>query len=140
LSTLNPCSLALFHLYHRFPCLAVVATSVVLHFADIHIGMENYGRIDSGTGIDTRVLDFLRRFSEVGDYGLVHDVDPVIFAGDAFKTRVPNPTLQHEFARRVKRLADAGVPLVMLVGNHDLPVMEKKASSVDIIARCVCPT
>ena len=104
----------------------------VLHFADIHIGMENYGRIDSGTGINTRVLDFLRRFSEVVDYGLAHDVDLVIFAGDAFKTRDPNPTLQREFARRVKRLADAGVPLVMLVGNHDLPVMEKKASSVDI--------
>ena len=56
----------------------------------------------------------------------------MIFAGDAFKTRDPNPTLQREFARRVKRLVDAGVPLVMLVGNHDLPVMEKKASSVDI--------
>ncbi len=31
----------------------------VLHFADIHIGMENYGRIDPGTGINTRVIDFL---------------------------------------------------------------------------------
>ena len=104
----------------------------VLRFADIHIGMENYGRIDPGTGINKRVIDFLRRFDEVIDYGLAHDVDLVIFAGDAFKTRDPSPTLQREFARRIKRLADAGVPLVMLVGNHDLPVMEKKASSLDI--------
>ena len=104
----------------------------VLHFADIHIGMENYGHIDSSTGINSRVIDFLRRFDEVIDYGLSHDVDLVIFAGDAFKTRDPSPTLQREFARRVKRFIDAEVPVVMLVGNHDLPAMEKKASSIDI--------
>ena len=104
----------------------------VLHFADIHIGMENYGHIDSGSGINSRVIDFLRRFDEVIDYGLGHDVDLVIFAGDAFKTRDPSPTLQREFARRVKRFVDAAVPVVMLVGNHDLPAMEKKASSIDI--------
>jgi exonuclease SbcD len=104
----------------------------VLHFADIHIGMENYGHIDSSTGINSRVLDFLRRFDEVIDYGLSHDVDLVIFAGDAFKTRDPSPTLQREFARRIKRFVDADVPVVMLVGNHDLPAMEKKASSIDI--------
>jgi exonuclease SbcD len=104
----------------------------VLHFADIHIGMENYGHIDSSTGINSRVIDFLRRFDEVIDYGLSHDADLVIFAGDAFKTRDPSPTLQREFARRVKRFVDADVPVVMLVGNHDLPAMEKKASSIDI--------
>lgn len=104
----------------------------VLHFADIHIGMENYGHIDSSTGINSRVIDFLRRFDEVIDYGLSHEVDLVVFAGDAFKTRDPSPTLQREFARRVKRFVDADVPVVMLVGNHDLPAMEKKASSIDI--------
>ncbi|HLF26903.1 MAG TPA: exonuclease SbcCD subunit D [Anaerolineae bacterium] len=104
----------------------------LLHFADIHVGMENYGHVDAATGINSRVIDFLRRFDEVIDYGLSHDVDLVIFAGDAFKTRDPNPTLQREFARRVKRFVDARVPLVMLVGNHDLPAMDKKASSIEI--------
>jgi exonuclease SbcD len=111
----------------------------VLHFADIHVGMENYGHIDSNTGINSRVLDFLRRFDEVIDYGLDHDVDLVVFAGDAFKTRDPSPTLQREFARRVKRIVDADVPIVMLVGNHDLPAMEKKASSIDIYRTLAVP-
>jgi exonuclease SbcD len=35
------------------------------HFADIHIGTENYGHIDPGTGVNGRVLDFLRRFNEM---------------------------------------------------------------------------
>jgi exonuclease SbcD len=104
----------------------------LLHFADLHIGMENYGRLDPATGVNGRVLDFLHRFDDLIDYGLEHEVDLVIFAGDAFKTRNPNPTYQRAFARRVKRLADAGVPVVLLVGNHDLPTMVQKASSVDI--------
>ena len=104
----------------------------LLHFADLHIGIENYGRLDPATGVNGRVLDFLHRFDDLIDYGLEHEVDLVIFAGDAFKTRNPNPTYQRAFARRVKRLADAGVSVVLLVGNHDLPTMVQKASSVDI--------
>lgn len=104
----------------------------LLHFADLHIGMENYGRLDPATGVNGRVLDFLHRFDELIDYGLEHEADLVIFAGDAFKTRNPNPTYQRAFARRIKRLADAGVPVVLLVGNHDLPTMTQQASSVDI--------
>jgi exonuclease SbcD len=111
----------------------------LLHLADIHIGMENYGRIDPATGIHGRVLDFLRRFDEVIEYGLSHDVDLVIFAGDAFKTRDPSPTYQREFARRIKRLSDAGVPTILLVGNHDLPAMEKKATSLDIFRTLAVP-
>lgn len=104
----------------------------LLHFADLHIGMENYGRLDPRLGVSGRVVDFVQRFDELIDYGLEREVDLVIFAGDAFKTRDPNPTYQRAFARRVKRLADAGVPVVLLVGNHDLPAMSQKASSIDI--------
>jgi DNA repair protein SbcD/Mre11 len=104
----------------------------LLHFADLHVGMENYGRLDPATGLNGRVLDFLHRFDEMIDYGLGREVDLVIFAGDAFKARNPTPTYQRAFARRVKRLADAGVPVVLLVGNHDLPTMVQRASSVDI--------
>jgi exonuclease SbcD len=111
----------------------------LLHLADLHVGMENYGRLDPATGVNGRVLDFLRRFDELIDYGLEHEVDLVIFAGDAFKTCNPNATYQRAFARRVKRLADAGVPVVLLVGNHDLPTMAERASSVDIFRTLEVP-
>jgi exonuclease SbcD len=103
----------------------------VLHFADVHIGMENYGRLDLTTGTSTRVRDFLARLDEVIDYGLEHQADLAVFAGDAFKHRDPEPTQQREFAQRIKRLADA-MPTLLLVGNHDMPAMASKASSVDI--------
>jgi exonuclease SbcD len=110
----------------------------VLHFADIHIGMENYGRIDPQTGINGRVLDFLRRLDEITQYARDRDADLAIFAGDAFKTRNPTPTYQREFARRIKRLADI-CPVVLVVGNHDLPTMVQKASSVEIFRTLEVP-
>jgi len=103
----------------------------LLHFADVHIGMENYGKIDPATGISSRVMDFLRRLSDIVAYAEENDADLAIFAGDAFKTRQPNPTFQREFARRIKRLARQ-CPVVLLVGNHDLPAMTQKASTIDI--------
>lgn len=104
----------------------------ILHFADIHIGMENFGRIDPATGVNQRVLDFVRRLAEIVDYAIEHQADCVIFAGDAFKTRDPNPTYQREFARQIMRLSRREIPTVLLVGNHDMPIVEKRATSVDI--------
>jgi DNA repair protein SbcD/Mre11 len=103
----------------------------LLHFADLHVGMENYGKLDPQTGISSRIRDFLDRLDEIVDFALAHEADLVIFAGDAFKTRDPDPTQQREFARRIKRLADQ-VPLFMLVGNHDIPGIAARATSIDI--------
>lgn len=103
----------------------------VLHFADTHVGMENYGKTDPNTGLSTRVLDFLNRMDEIHAYAAEHAVDLVIFAGDAFKTRQPNPTYQREFAHRIRDLSQLA-PVVLLLGNHDLPPTALKASSIEI--------
>jgi DNA repair protein SbcD/Mre11 len=110
----------------------------LLHFADLHVGMENYGRLDPVTGTSSRVRDFLERLEEVIGYALEHEADLVIFAGDAFKNREPDPTQQREFAQRIKRLADQ-VPTLLLVGNHDMPGMAVKASAVDIFQALAVP-
>ncbi len=110
----------------------------VLHFADAHIGMENYGKTDPETGLSTRVRDFLRRMDDVCAYAAEHDADLIVFAGDAFKTRSPNPTYQREFAHRVRDLA-AVAPVVLLVGNHDVAPARMKASSVEIYDTLAVP-
>ena len=110
----------------------------MLHFADIHIGMENYGSLDPNTGTSSRVFDFLQRLDEVIDYALANEADLAVFSGDAFKDRNPEPTQQREFAQRIKRLADA-VPTLLLVGNHDMPGMAVKANSLDIFRALEVP-
>lgn len=110
----------------------------VLHFADTHIGMENYGRTDPQTGLSSRVVDFLRRMDDICEYARDHDADLIVFAGDAFKTRAPNPTYQREFAHRIRDLSRLA-PVVMLVGNHDLPPTMLKASSIEIYDTLAVP-
>ena len=111
----------------------------IVHFADLHIGMENYGRVDPATGLNRRVVDFLNRLDDVVSYAIDHDADLVLFAGDAFRTRRPSPTDQREFAQRIRRLSDAGIPVILLVGNHDVPVMSQRASSIEIFRTLAVP-
>lgn len=92
----------------------------VLHFADAHIDMANYGRHDPQTGLPVRVLDFLKSLDEIVDTAIQEQVDLVLFAGDAYKDRTPAPTFQREWGRRIKRLSDAGIRVLLLVGNHDV--------------------
>jgi exonuclease SbcD len=104
----------------------------LLHTADIHLGMENYGRLDPATGLSTRLGDFLRAFDLIIETALREKVDFFIFSGDAFKTREPTQTQQREFAKRIKMLTSAGIPVVLLVGNHDTSNATGKANSLDI--------
>ncbi len=104
----------------------------IVHFADVHIGVENYGRPDPETGLSTRLLDFLATLDEVVDYAIENGADLALFCGDAYKSRDPSQTHQREFAKRVVRLASAGVPVFLLVGNHDMPFTAGRASALEI--------
>lgn len=92
----------------------------LLHFADAHIDMANYGRHDPETGLPVRVLDFLKSLDTIVDAAISENVDMVIFAGDAYKDRSPAPTFQREWGRRIMRLSQAKIPTLLLVGNHDI--------------------
>ncbi|MCX6079976.1 MAG: exonuclease SbcCD subunit D [Chloroflexi bacterium] len=92
----------------------------LLHFADAHIDMANYGRHDPETGLPFRVLDFLKSLDTIVDTAIDEKVDLVIFAGDAYKDRTPAPTFQREWGRRLMRLSAAKIPTILLIGNHDV--------------------
>ncbi len=92
----------------------------LLHFADAHIDMANYGRHDPQTGLPLRVLDFLKSLDTIIETAINEQVDLVIFAGDAYKDRTPAPTFQREWGRRIARLSQAKIPTILLVGNHDV--------------------
>jgi len=81
----------------------------ILHFADAHIDMANYGRYDPETGLPIRVMDFLKSLDTIVQTAIDEKVDLVLFAGDAFKDRSPAPTFQREWGRRIMRLARSAV-------------------------------
>ena len=104
----------------------------ILHFGDVHIGVENYGHIDPETGLSTRLGDFLSTFDEVVSYATLNNIDLVLFCGDAYKNRDPSQTHQREFAKRIARLSDEGIPTFLLVGNHDMPHTLSRATALEI--------
>ena len=104
----------------------------IVHFADVHIGVENYGRPDPETGLSTRLVDFLASLDEVVDYAIDEGADLALFCGDAYKSRDPTQTHQREFAKRVARLSSAGVPVFLLLGNHDMPHVASRATALEI--------
>ncbi|MCJ7514662.1 MAG: exonuclease SbcCD subunit D [Dehalococcoidia bacterium] len=104
----------------------------ILHFADLHLGMETYGGVDPDTGLSTRLIDVLKALDEVVKYAVENSVDLVLFCGDAYKNRDPSQTQQREFAKRLRRLSENGIPVFLLVGNHDLPNAVGRANAVEI--------
>jgi len=102
----------------------------ILHFADAHIDMANYGRHDPESGLPLRVLDFLQSLDVIIDSAIDEKVDLVIFAGDAYKDRNPAPTFQREWGRRIMRLSQAAIPTILLVGNHDLSPAAGRAHAI----------
>ncbi len=103
----------------------------ILHFADAHINMANYGRQDAETGLPLRVIDFLDSLDTIITAAIDEKVDLVIFAGDAYRDRNPAPTFQREWGRRIMRLANAGIPSILLVGNHDLTPSLNRAHALE---------
>jgi DNA repair protein SbcD/Mre11 len=104
----------------------------LIHFADMHLGVETYGKIDPMTGLSSRFVDFLGTFDQLVDYAIKESADLVVFSGDAYKSRDPSQTQQREFARRIKRLSSCGIPVFLLVGNHDLPGAMGRATTTEI--------
>jgi exonuclease SbcD len=104
----------------------------IIHFSDLHLGVESYGRVDPATGISSRLLDFLNALDQVVDYALENSVDLVLFCGDAYKSREPSQTQQREFAKRINRLSTSGIPIFLLIGNHDMPNAIGKATTTEI--------
>jgi exonuclease SbcD len=102
----------------------------ILHFADAHIDIANHGRHDPETGFPVRVLDFLKSLDIIIGTAIAEKVDMVVFAGDAYKDRTPSPTFQREWGKRIMQLSRAGIPTILLVGNHDISPAEGKAHAL----------
>lgn len=113
--------------------------TTILHFADAHIDMANYGRHDPQTGLPVRVMDFLRSLDTIIDTAIREKVDLVLFAGDAYKDRNPAPTFQREWGRRVVRLSKAGIPTLLLIGNHDISPALGRANAIEEFATLEVP-
>lgn len=93
---------------------------VLAHLSDLHLGYRS-GRETTVDGVNWREQDGYTAFTRMVDQ-IIRDgtVDAVLVAGDVF--HVPNPSTRAVFnaQREYRRLADAGIPVYSLTGNHDV--------------------
>ncbi|MHC1772320.1 MAG: exonuclease SbcCD subunit D [Flexilinea sp.] len=102
----------------------------VLHFSDAHIDSASGGKKDPKTGLSVRIIDFLKALDQIVDCAIDEKVDIVLFAGDAYRNPTPVPTYQREWGKRMKRLSNAHIPVLMLIGNHDISPAGGRASAL----------
>ncbi|MFD8920601.1 exonuclease SbcCD subunit D [Streptomyces sp. NPDC059569] len=83
----------------------------ILHTSDWHLG-RSFHRV-SMLDAQAAFLDHLVATAQD------REVDAVVVAGDVYDRAVPPLSAVELFDRALHRLADAGVPTVMISGNHD---------------------
>ena len=112
----------------------------ILHLSDIHLGSGfSHGKINPETGINTRLEDFVNTLRICIDRAIAEPVDLVLFGGDAFPDATPAPYVHEAFASQFRRLADAKIPAILLVGNHDQHSQGNGGASLSIYRTLLVP-
>ena len=112
----------------------------ILHLSDIHLGSGfSHGKINPQTGVNTRLEDFVNSLKICIDRAIAEPADLVLFGGDAFPNATPAPYVHEAFASQFRRLADANIPAILLVGNHDQHSQGNGGASLSIYRTLVVP-
>ena len=94
---------------------------LIIHAADLHLGIGNYAPINPSTGMSKRIDDFILAFDHIVNYAVENKADMFLLCGDTFRDANPNSTVLKMFATRLGRLSRENIQTVIILGNHDAP-------------------
>lgn len=105
----------------------------IVHFSDTHLGHQQYPRVDAN-GLNQRERDLYDAFDAVIDHAIQAKADLVVHAGDLFDgVRPSNRALAHALEGFL-RLSKAGIPAIVIAGNHEHPKLRETGSSFRLFA------
>ncbi|MDO6586703.1 DNA repair exonuclease [Salipiger sp. 1_MG-2023] len=91
-----------------------------LHLADLHLDSPLRAQAARNPEMGEALRDASRRvLSAIVERAIEHRVDAVLLAGDTFDSGVADVAARAALAAAVSRLAGAGIPAVLIQGNHD---------------------
>lgn len=107
-----------------------------LHLADTHLGFRQFaGRLDPERQINQREADVYRAWHHAIDHAIASGVEAVVHAGDLFDGPRPTPRALAEALDGFARLHAAGIPAVVIAGNHSTPRTRSGGSVFEVIGR-----
>lgn len=89
----------------------------VLFFSDTHLGFDDPQR--PRVARRARGPDFVASFDRALAHATEARVDLVVHGGDLFHRSAPPPAVVDLAAERLSRVARAGIPVVVVCGNHE---------------------
>jgi len=108
--------------------------SKIFHFSDTHLGFSEYNRISPLTGVNQREQDFYDAWGQAIEAILTIRPDLVLHAGDLFHTPRPSNRAIHAAMEGIRKISDAGIPMVLISGNHETPRIRATGSLFESLA------
>ena len=100
----------------------------IYHLADTHLGFSAYNKLDSESGLNQREVDFYKVFEEFIDIALETKPDLILHSGDFFDSVRPTNRAISNGMDQLLRLSSAGIPIVIIAGNHSTPRLRETGS------------
>ena len=105
----------------------------IAHFSDTHLGYRAFGKVDPVTGRNQRTIDVENAFESTVDDILRRKPDAVIHSGDVFHQSRPSWHAIRHFVRQMRRIEQAGIPTLVIAGNHDTPRLRTDGSVYSVL-------
>lgn len=93
----------------------------LVHIADSHLGLAQFQKVDPDTGMNLRERLIYTNFLDAVDRIVSLRPDVVVHAGDLFDQVRPKTMAYTTALEALGKLSAAGIPLVLISGNHSMP-------------------
>jgi DNA repair exonuclease SbcCD nuclease subunit len=106
----------------------------IIHVADTHLGYKNFsGKLDPVRNLNQRECDVYDAWHAAVDVAIEREPDLFIHSGDLFDSSRPSPRAIVEALSGFGRLRDAGIPALVIAGNHSTPRFRSGGSVFEIL-------
>ena len=107
----------------------------IVHLADTHLGLSAFNRVDPETGMNLREQLIYDNFLAAIDRIIALRPDALVHAGDLFHQVKPKTRAYTTALDALARLQDAGIPVLMVAGNHSMAKTRYTASPFEVLER-----
>ena len=105
----------------------------LIHIADTHLGLSQFNRLDPESGLNLREKQIYENFLSSVDRIIAARPDVLVHAGDLFDQVKPKTRAYTTVLESLERLHDAGIPMVVIAGNHSMVKTRYTTSPFEVL-------